>query len=267
MTEFIQRDASCTIGTPPAGQASPSDLGRRLVGLWLPAQRNTGRILRNLTRRPWHVVHGGAWAATAGGTAIIDYVAASFGAPVLPVTGAPLPFSLFARVIPAVATASGVCRQYISAQADRMVLTVAASLKITYSHNGDLLCATPSPIGQVLSIGISEQPGKPIRVFRNGILDGTGANSSGCCSATPTLLDSQGSIYLLALAIWVGRCLSPTDHQTLHRSFNRLMTPDDILPAGIRITPPTPTEEPYHRKIDMPNRPWWRRWSHRKIGY
>ena len=249
------------------GALSTTDARRGLAGLWIPADQAAGGRLPNLIGQAANLLVTGQWQSTRAGIALYDQSSASFGKSFLPIAGNERPFSIWGRMIRTSASDAEIMRQYISAQADRMIFSIGLSEKIRYSHYGDLLSASSVGVGDLVSVGISEQPGEPVKMYLNGRLDATGGTTAGRCSNINTLLGTTTEYSLLALAIWLGRSLRQNDWMALHHNPNLLTPSPQPHPAPAELAPPIGVEEVYHRRIDFPNRPWWRRWSHRKLGY
>ena len=243
------------------------DARRRLSGLWVPAASPSGKILPNLAGPDSHLNITGLWSATVGGVAVAASPAANFGKPHFPLTSQPRPYSIWYRAVRSTAALSVFVAQYLTAAPDNMEFFIQADGKIQYRHGGDLISLTSVGLGEVFSAGVVNSPGQAIRLYLNGRLDRTGAASTGRCSTTNAALGANASAPILALAIWIGRALTSQDMVNLHLNPNLLQKPSENSPVPSAIVPPSGIELPANRRIEWPNRPWWRRWSFRKRNY
>jgi hypothetical protein len=240
---------------------------RGLVGLWVPSSQPAGKYLPNLARRFADLSITATWRNTRGGIALYGNSGGSFGVPVFPVSGAERPFSFWIRGIRGDAAGVELIAQFTTAHADRMTCRIRSGGIFRYSHPTDIDTVALIPIGSIFQIGISEQPGVVQRLYVNGLLAQVGAASTGRCSPTNTTMTASGTNDLLAIAIWAGRALQPRDFLDLHHNPNLLTMPSEEPPVSAILAPPSGVDEPYHRRIDWPNRPWWRRWTYRKRNY
>ena len=240
---------------------------RGLVGLWVPSSQPAGVRVPNLVSRRGDLTVAATWRNTRGGIALYNSAAGSFGTPLFPIAGAEQPFSFWIRGIRFDLSGVELLTQFITDHVDRMSCRVRSGGIFRYSHTADVETAALIPNASLFTVGVSEQPGQAQRLFVNGLLAKTGSASTARCSPTNTAITATGTNDLLAIAIWVGRALQPRDFMELHRNPNLLTMPTQEQPVPPQPALPIGVEEPYHRQIDWPNRPWWRRWTFRKRNY
>jgi hypothetical protein len=254
---------------PPSPEFSSvqHDAQRRIVGLWIPAAAASGKLLPNLAGPRWSALCSGIWRATPGGLALGSNPLTSLGSPILPLPGSERPFSLWARVFHRTASEFQIFEQREAGGSDALYFLVNANGSVRYSHTAWVTTAILLPAPSLGTIGITEQPGEPQRIYVNGILRATSGTSTGRATNSPAKLMATGDNDLLALAVWTGRALQQRDFMNLHLNANLLAPPFSDALSPPETLPPAEPETPYHRRIDWPNRPWWRRWRFRKRNY
>lgn len=250
----------------PAASPSPTALEHRLKFLYLPILRNPSPVLRNLVDQSAPLTHGGTVTMTARGPAILNHSAASFGMRALPIASSPLPFTLFARVIRTNASEAGIFQQYTGADAGRLQLFIGGTNHVRYSHPGDVISNFTTTLGVEVSIAIVENCSGPIRMYINGVLDKFTGTSLGYASDTNATLEATRDLLLLALAIWVGKALSPFEVSTLHNDRMFLSVLSARQPGSFPSVPPPSTTQRHASVHAMPNRPYWRRWWFRRTN-
>jgi hypothetical protein len=160
---------------------------------------------------------------------------------------------------------AGILNQSGTPAADNLALYVSAPYSLHFIHGSNLFGSVAIPIGSVVDFGVTENPGEPVRVYVDGRFRVSGATSLCRGPAANTTLKTDNSTNLLGLAIWIGRALQTSDFKLLHADPLAFFVEDAPILSPLSIVAPPIADGPYTRVVDMPSRPWWRRWPHRKI--
>jgi hypothetical protein len=182
-----------------------------------PMMGRTGRTLIDFSGYGLPTVHGGTWAranqypALNGHGGVADV---SLNRRILPITGSPRRYSIFAVVRRTNAGGeAGICRQFTTAEANRTVLAVGTNVRL--SIGTDYFSTATVAVGDVVTIVITQNVGVFGQMWINGRFDRTVANN-GEASDADFALDTLRDLDLMALCVWNGKSLLPPEILQLH---------------------------------------------------
>lgn len=183
-----------------------------------PALGRSGRTLVDWSGYCNPIVHSGTWARANQYTAINDPGGAgqvSVGRRLLPITGAPRLYSLFAWVRRTNAGGeASICRQFVTAETNRTILLVGPNVR--FSNVGDYNSTATVAVGEIITIAITVSPGLSGQMYINGRFDSSTGMDGMASDANFELDGATRDCDLLGLCVWNGKALTRSEIVALH---------------------------------------------------